>query len=85
MNALADLRINKEGISDTSWTPLLVMANPKSGGQDADELSNMFTTLLNPLQVIEMTESEIKSALGWLEANSDQIRFKILICGGDGI
>lgn len=81
---LADLRINKEGTSDPSWTPLLVFANPKSGSQDADDLLNMFTTLLNPLQVVEMLESEIRLALHWLEANSDRVEFKILICGGDG-
>lgn len=66
------------------WTPLLVFANPKSGSQDADDLVNMFTTLLNPLQVVEMTESDLKCALTWIESYSDRIRFKILICGGDG-
>lgn len=82
---LSDIHINNEGLVDAVWTPLIVFANPKSGSQDADDLLKMFKTLLNPIQVVEMTESEIRCALKWLESYSDRIRFKILICGGDGI
>lgn len=82
---MSDLRVNKDGVSDPDWSPLIVFANPKSGSQDADELLNMFTTLLNPLQVVEMTEREIRSALRWMESYSDRVAFKILVCGGDGL
>ena len=35
----------------TNWRPLVVLANPRSGGKDGQEVMSMLRRLLNPLQV----------------------------------
>ena len=34
-----------------NWQPLVVMANPKSGGKDGELVMNTLKRLLNPVQV----------------------------------
>lgn len=84
---LMDIKLNTELLDrslNDDWTPLIVFANPKSGSNDAEHLVSMLTTILNPLQIVEMNKSDVCIALKWIEAYSHQVRFKILVCGGDG-
>jgi diacylglycerol kinase (ATP) len=66
------------------WTPVVVFANPKSGGNDAEHLVSTFSTILNPVQIVDMNKVDVFNALTWIEANSHLVQFKILVCGGDG-
>ena len=39
----------------SEWRPLVVMANPRSGGNDGPKVLGAFRTLLNPVQVRTLT------------------------------
>eukprot|EP00794_Sanderia_malayensis_P008826 gene8826-9771_t len=65
------------------WKPLLVFANPKSGGNEGHSLLKVFRGLLNPAQVIDLTEITPEVALQFCSLLPD-VQFRILICGGDG-
>lgn len=65
------------------WRPLIVMANPKSGGKDGEAILSSFRRLLNPIQVVDISELSPECGL-------EICRFlpnhtcRILACGGDG-
>lgn len=66
----------------TRRKPLLVMINPKSGGQVGAELKRQFSSLLSPEQVFDI------NALGGPSEILKRFRkvrnLRILACGGDG-
>ncbi|KAH0629227.1 hypothetical protein JD844_011148 [Phrynosoma platyrhinos] len=66
-----------------NWTPLIVMANTRSGNNMGETLMGQFKILLNPIQVFELTKTTPTKALQlctWLPCNSA----RVLVCGGDG-
>jgi len=67
----------------SKWSPLLVFANPKSGGYEGANLLKAFRGLLNPAQVIDLSEISPEVALEFCNLLPD-VEFRVLICGGDG-
>ncbi|VDO03540.1 unnamed protein product [Rodentolepis nana] len=61
--------------------PLLVFVNVKSGGCQGLELITSFRKLLNPHQVFNLDNG---GPLPGLHCFRHLLRFKILVCGGDG-
>ena len=52
------LRLVVKGIvppAISDWRPLVVMANPRSGGNDGPKVLSAFRKLLNPIQVLPVT------------------------------
>lgn len=66
------------------WTPLFVFANSKSGNADADSIIISLSTILNPLQIVEMNKINPDEVVRWMVEYSNLVMFKILVCGGDG-
>lgn len=67
------------------WTPLIVIANRKSGDNDGDKIVRAFRSILNPTQVIDLNESSIENALEWcrlLKKSQRNAKIKILVAGG---
>ena len=65
------------------WRPLVVMANPKSGGNDGEFILSTFRKLLNPIQVIDLSEMPPESGLEICRMLKD-LHCRLLVCGGDG-
>ncbi|XP_041077108.1 diacylglycerol kinase epsilon-like [Polyodon spathula] len=66
-----------------NWTPVIVLVNTRSGNNMGEELLGEFKTLLNPVQVFDLTELPPIKALQLctvLPAGS----VRVLVCGGDG-
>ncbi|KAM4691458.1 diacylglycerol kinase epsilon [Rhinophrynus dorsalis] len=67
----------------SDWTPLIVLANTRSGNNMGEALLSEFKGLLNPVQVFDLSRISPFKALQLctlLPANSA----KVLVCGGDG-
>lgn len=65
------------------WTPLIVLANTRSGNNMGEVLVGEFKGLLNPVQVFDLSKTSPFKALQLctlLPPNSA----KVLVCGGDG-
>ncbi|XP_040186640.1 diacylglycerol kinase epsilon [Rana temporaria] len=65
------------------WTPLIILANTRSGNNMGEVLVGEFKSLLNPLQVFDLSKTSPFKALqlcAVLPPNSA----KVLVCGGDG-
>lgn len=66
-----------------NWSPLIVIANTKSGSSEAKEVVAAFRGLLNPLQVIEIGGTyKPADALQW--ALISPVKCRVLVAGGDG-
>ena len=65
------------------WRPLVVMANPKSGGKDGEFVLSSFRKLLNPIQVIDLSETLPENGLDICRMLED-LHCRVLVCGGDG-
>ena len=59
------------------------MANPKSGGKDGEFVLSTFRKLLNPIQVIDLSETPPESGLEICRMLED-LHCRLLVCGGDG-
>lgn len=87
---LKDVRLDEDLIemnfkNDSSeWRPLFVFANSKSGNSDAEAIIHNLTSILNPLQIIEMNKIDPDKVMEWMAEYSHRVNFKILVCGGDG-
>jgi diacylglycerol kinase (ATP) len=68
-------------LPDSSWTPLLVFVNSRSGSQQGNLLITQLRGLLNPIQVWDLADGGPEEIL---ESFSNLTRFRILVCGGDG-
>ncbi|TRY56369.1 hypothetical protein DNTS_034967 [Danionella cerebrum] len=67
----------------TGWTPLLVLANTRSGNNMGEALLGEFRTLLNPVQVFDLSELPPSKALQ-LCTLLPPGSVRVLVCGGDG-
>ena len=75
--------VRKPPAASQRWTPLLVIANPKSGGNEGTKLMSLFKGLLNPAQIVDLSETSPEAALEFCRLFAD-VQCRILICGGDG-
>uniref|UniRef100_A0A3Q2U023 Diacylglycerol kinase n=1 Tax=Fundulus heteroclitus TaxID=8078 RepID=A0A3Q2U023_FUNHE len=66
-----------------NWTPVLVLANTRSGNNMGEALLGEFRTLLNPVQVFDLSELTPPKALQ-LCTLLPPGRVLVLVCGGDG-
>ncbi|CAG2104021.1 unnamed protein product [Medioppia subpectinata] len=72
---------------EPNWKPLIVITNRKSGNNDGDQILTIFRTILNPLQVIDLSETSIESGLELcqqLTKTCKDINVRILVAAGDG-
>ncbi|XP_017893170.1 diacylglycerol kinase epsilon isoform X2 [Ceratina calcarata] len=65
------------------WNPLIVVANRKSGNNDGAEILSLFRRLLNPAQVVDLSERDPVAALEWCRLLG-KITCTVLVAGGDG-
>lgn len=65
------------------WRPLLVFANPRSGGKDGEEVISMLRRLLNPVQVVDILETAPENALEICRL-IPHVPVRVMVCGGDG-
>ncbi|XP_066917337.1 diacylglycerol kinase epsilon-like [Clytia hemisphaerica] len=65
------------------WEPTLVIANPKSGSNQGVKLLRAFRLLLNPAQVIDLSEIPPETALEFCRL-LPTTQCRVLVCGGDG-
>ncbi|XP_016136698.1 diacylglycerol kinase epsilon [Sinocyclocheilus grahami] len=67
----------------SGWTPVLVLANTRSGNNMGEVLLGEFRTLLNPMQVFDLSELPPSKALQ-LCTLLPPGSVRVLVCGGDG-
>lgn len=69
-----------------NWEPLFVVANRKSGNNDAGPILSRFLTVLNPLQVIDLSQdaNSLELALQMIKLLPTGVEARILVAGGDG-
>ncbi|KAE8575856.1 hypothetical protein XENTR_v10003966 [Xenopus tropicalis] len=65
------------------WTPLIVLANTRSGNNMGEALLSEFKGLLNPIQVFDLSKVSPFKALQLCTLLPDKSA-KVLVCGGDG-
>ncbi|XP_066560295.1 diacylglycerol kinase epsilon [Amia ocellicauda] len=65
------------------WTPVLVLANTRSGNNMGEALLGEFRTLLNPVQVFDLTQFPPSKALQLCTLLPGGC-VRVLVCGGDG-
>lgn len=65
------------------WSPLIVIANCKSGSNDGEDILSLFRGVLNPGQVIDLGSKKPEAALEWCVL-LDHTPCRILVAGGDG-
>ncbi|XP_011621123.2 diacylglycerol kinase 1 [Amborella trichopoda] len=96
MNQQKDASSNRNEDSQTTGTkhkyelidlppdarPLLVFINKKSGAQRGDSLRHRLNVLLNPIQVIELSSTQVPEV--GLNLFRGVSHFRVLVCGGDG-
>ncbi|XP_059163818.1 diacylglycerol kinase epsilon-like isoform X2 [Physella acuta] len=63
------------------WSPLIVIANRKSGSNDGLLILRHFRQYLNPAQVIDIQDIQPEQALEWCRLLPT---CRLLVCGGDG-
>lgn len=62
---------------------LLSIANKKSGNNEGAEILSSFRRILNPAQVIDLSERDPVAALEWCSLLGDT-PYRIVVAGGDG-
>uniref|UniRef100_A0A8C1Y133 Diacylglycerol kinase n=1 Tax=Cyprinus carpio TaxID=7962 RepID=A0A8C1Y133_CYPCA len=70
-------------VCGSGWTPVLVLANTRSGNNMGNVLLGEFRTLLNPVQVFDLSELPPSKALQ-LCTLLPPGSVRVLVCGGDG-
>ncbi|XP_011305118.1 diacylglycerol kinase epsilon isoform X1 [Fopius arisanus] len=66
-----------------NWKPLIVVANKKSGNNDGAEILSLFRRLLNPAQVVDLSDRDPVAALEWCRLLGNT-PCNVLVAGGDG-
>ena len=73
-----------------NWEPLFVFANRKSGNNDAGIILSRFLSVLNPLQVVDLSQesssssSSMELSLQICKMLPTGVQSRILVAGGDG-
>ncbi|KAG8446579.1 hypothetical protein GDO86_014145 [Hymenochirus boettgeri] len=67
----------------SQWTPLIVLANTRSGNNMGEALLSEFKGLLNPIQVFDLSKVSPFKALQLCSLLPPK-SVKVLVCGGDG-
>uniref|UniRef100_A0A8C6WGL0 Diacylglycerol kinase n=1 Tax=Neogobius melanostomus TaxID=47308 RepID=A0A8C6WGL0_9GOBI len=67
----------------SNWTPVLVLANTRSGNNMGEVLLGEFRSLLNPVQVFDLSQLNPSKALQ-LCTLLPPGSVRVLVCGGDG-
>lgn len=81
---LEDIKeLTPNDLKGLEWQPMLVIANPKSGNNDANKILTQFLTILNPIQVIDLSRTNIDFGLQLCKMIHLQ-PVRILVAGGDG-
>ncbi|UXI18306.1 staphylococcal nuclease domain-containing protein 1-like [Sarcoptes scabiei] len=82
--ALDEIRSFK--IEEPRWSPLFIIANRKSGNNDAGTILSKFLPVLNPLQVIDLSDKSnlLELSLRICQMLPDDCQARILVAGGDG-
>ncbi|XP_064456131.1 diacylglycerol kinase epsilon-like isoform X2 [Ornithodoros turicata] len=65
------------------WSPLIVVANSKSGNNDGEVILSAFRGILNPAQVVDLNHLPPESGLEWCHLIPNHL-VRILVAGGDG-
>ncbi|XP_048870957.1 diacylglycerol kinase epsilon [Brienomyrus brachyistius] len=78
-----DEYVKLAAVCGSGWTPVLVLANTRSGNNMAEALLGEFRTLLNPVQVFDLTKLPPARALQ-LCTLLPPGSVRVLVCGGDG-
>mmetsp|Transcript_1438 Transcript_1438/g.2706 ORF Transcript_1438/g.2706 Transcript_1438/m.2706 type:complete len:1056 (-) Transcript_1438:1640-4807(-) len=73
--------LGDEFLESSSFTPMLVFVNSRSGPQQGELLISQFRRLLNPIQVWDLANGGPEKILLSFSVFS---RLQLLICGGDG-
>ncbi|XP_061736640.1 diacylglycerol kinase epsilon isoform X1 [Nerophis ophidion] len=68
---------------DSAWTPVLVLANRRSGNNMGEALLGEFRILLNPVQVFDLSQLAPSKALQLCTLLPPGC-VRVLVCGGDG-
>lgn len=74
------------GVKDPGWpdwSPLIVVANRRSGNNDGDAILSEFRRILNPAQVIDLADRPPAAALQWSVLCAPK-PIRLLVAGGDG-
>lgn len=66
-----------------NWSPIIVIANRKSGNNDGESILQAFRSYLNPAQVIDICDIPPESGLEWCHLLPN-VDIRVLVCGGDG-
>ena len=66
-----------------NWTPLVVVANKKSGNNDGAVVLSEFRKYLNPVQVVDLSSRKPAAALQWAVLLAPK-EVWMLVGGGDG-
>ncbi|XP_077380337.1 diacylglycerol kinase epsilon [Festucalex cinctus] len=67
----------------SGWTPVLVLANTRSGNNMGEALLGEFRSLLNPVQVFDLSQLSPSKALQLCTLLPPGC-VRVLVCGGDG-
>ncbi|VDK45887.1 unnamed protein product [Anisakis simplex] len=67
----------------SSWRPIFVLVNPRSGGAEGFAILQTFRRYLHPVQVINVDSVSVYTAFRWIEVNP-KINCYVLVAGGDG-
>lgn len=71
----------------SDWSPVLVIANRKSGDNEGDKILRLFRLVLNPVQVIDLDTTDITNGFQWcrlLNRFHPKTKVRVLVAGGDG-
>ena len=64
------------------WSPLIVVANRKSGNGEGDVVLQSFRRLLNPAQVLDLAEIQPERGLEWCHLVPPDVQCRLLVAGG---
>jgi len=85
LEQIKDFRAPTQG-GPRDWEPLFVVANRKSGNNDAGTILSRFLTVLNPLQVIDLSQdpNALELAVQICKMLPTGVGARFLVAGGDG-